>query len=71
MPADLQYHLWLQDFRNATGGTFNEFFNAVSRIAVDIIFFLFVSCIPDTQQKRGYRFMLPHMCGELINGKEI
>lgn len=69
MPADLQYLLWLQGLRNATGDVFNEFFNAVSRIAVDIIFFLLVSCTPDTQQKRGYRFMLPHMCGELINGK--
>ena len=34
---DIQYLLWLQELRNATGGVFDEFFNALSKFAVDIM----------------------------------
>lgn len=40
MSFDIQYLLWLQDLRNATGGMFDEFFNALSKFAVDILPFL-------------------------------
>ena len=37
---DIQYLLWLQELRNATGGVFDEFFNSLSKFAVDIMPFL-------------------------------
>ena len=37
---DIQYLLWLQDLRMASGGIFDEFFNAISNFAVDIMPFL-------------------------------
>ena len=37
---DIQYLLFLQNLRGATGGVFNEFFNALSKIAVDVMIFL-------------------------------
>ncbi len=40
MGIDIQYLLFLQGIRNATGGIFNEFFNALSKFAVDILSFL-------------------------------
>jgi hypothetical protein len=40
MPIDLQYLLWLQDLRAATGGIFDEFFNGLSKFAVEIMPFL-------------------------------
>ena len=33
MPIDLQYLLWLQDLRAATGGIFDEFFIGLSKFA--------------------------------------
>ena len=35
MPIDIQYLLFLQDLRNATGGVFNEFFNSMSNPCAD------------------------------------
>ena len=40
MPIDLQYLLWLQALRAATGGIFDEFFNGLSKFAVEIMPFL-------------------------------
>ncbi len=37
MEIDLQYLLLLQNIRAATGGVFDEFFNALSKFAVDIL----------------------------------
>ena len=37
---DIQYLLMLQELRNATGGIFDEFFNALSKFAVDVLPFL-------------------------------
>lgn len=37
---DIQYLLFLQNLREATGGVFDEFFNALSKFAVDILPFL-------------------------------
>ena len=37
---DIQYLLFLQNLREATGGCFDEFFNAISKFAVDILPFL-------------------------------
>lgn len=68
MPIDLQYLLWLQDFRAATGGIFDEFFNGLSKVAVEIMPFLPFLVFWGISRKWGYRFMLTHMLGELING---
>ena len=40
MGIDLQYLLFLQNIRAATGGIFNEFFNSLSKFAVDIMPFV-------------------------------
>ena len=40
MGIDLRYLLILQNLRIATGGIFDEFFNAISKVAVDVLPFL-------------------------------
>lgn len=68
MQFDIQYLLLLQDLRNATGGVFDEFFNALSKIAVDVMpmlpFFVYW-CV---SKKWGYRFLAWYSGGELLNG---
>jgi len=68
MPIDLQYLSWLQDIRNATGGIFDEFFNGLSKFAVDLMPFLPFLVFWSLSRKWGYRFMLTHIFGELLNG---
>ncbi len=65
---DIQYLLWLQELRNATGGIFDEFFNAISKFAVDVLpFFPFV-IFWGVDKKWGYIFLTNHWMGEVING---
>lgn len=68
MTFDIQCLLWLQDLRNATGGMFDEFFNALSKFAVDILPFLPYIVFWGCNKKWGYRFMTAFWCGELVNG---
>ncbi len=68
MSFDLQYLLFLQNLRGATGGIFNEFFNALSKFAVDILIFLpyvVFWCVSTTW---GYRFIATIWGGEVVNG---
>ena len=65
---DIQYLLLLQDLRNATGGVFNEFFNALSKFAVDIMPFLPFVIFWCVNKKWGYRFISTWGIGELVNG---
>ncbi len=65
---DLQYLLWLQDIRNATGGMFDELFNALSKFAVDLLPFLPFVVFWGTNKKWGYIFLTNHWMGELLNG---
>lgn len=65
---DIQYLLWLQDIRNATGGIFDEFFNALSKFAVDIMPFLPFIVFWCADKKWGYRFITSWGIGELLNG---
>jgi len=67
MELDIQYLLLLQEFRNATGGIFNEFFNAMSKFAVEILQFLPFVIFWSVSKKWGYFFMLNQEIGELIN----
>ena len=65
---DIQYLLLLQDIRNATGGIFDEFFNALSKFAVDIMPFLPFVVFWCSDKKWGYRFITSWGIGELVNG---
>lgn len=68
MELDIQYLLWLQDLRAATGGIFNEFFNGLSKVAVDIMPLLPYLIFWAVSRKWGYRFMLTRWLGEVVNG---
>ena len=64
---DIQYLLFLQHIRDATGGAFDEFFNALSKFSVDILpFFPFLIfwCV---DKKWGYRFVATTCLGEMVN----
>lgn len=65
---DISYLLWLQDLRAATGGIFDEFFNALSKFAVDIMPFLPFVVFWGMDKKWGYRFIASWGLGEVING---
>ena len=68
MTIDLQYLLLLQDLRNATGGIFDELFNAISKLAVDIMPFLPYIIFWAVDKKWGYRYITTAWLGEVING---
>lgn len=68
MGIDIQYLLWLQDLRIATGGVFDEFFNALSKFAVDIMPFLPFVIFWAADKKWGYRYITTWGLGELVNG---
>ena len=68
MEFDIQYLLWLQSIRNATGGMFDEFFNALSKFAVDIMPFLPFVIFWGVNKKWGYRFIATCGIGEILNG---
>lgn len=65
---DIQYLLWLQELRNATGGAFDEFFNALSKFAVDVLPFLPFVVFWGVDKKWGYLFMTNNCIGEVLNG---
>lgn len=68
MPFDLQYLLWLQDLRNALGGTLDEVFNGISKFAVVIMPLLPCLLFWAVDRKWGYRVMANLWCGEIVNG---
>ncbi|MCR5526253.1 MAG: phosphatase PAP2 family protein [Lachnospiraceae bacterium] len=68
MQLDIQYLLFLQELRNATGGVFDEFFNALSKIAVDVMPLLPFILFWCTDKKWGYRFLASYSGAELLNG---
>lgn len=65
---DIQYLLFLQDLRVASGGMFNEFFNAISKVAVDIMPFLPFVIFWCVNKKWGYRYLLTLGLSEVVNG---
>ena len=65
---DIQYLLFLQGIREATGGFFDEFFNALSKFAVDILPFLPYIIFWCVDKKWGYRFIAATWIGEVVNG---
>ncbi len=68
MDIDIQYLLLLQDLRSATGGVLDEFFNALSKFAVDLLPFLPFIVFWAADRKWGYRFLMTYYLGEIING---
>ncbi len=65
---DIQYLLFLQNLRVATGGVFDELFNAISKVAVDVMPFLpFIICWC-VSRKWGYRYLATLGIGEVTNG---
>lgn len=68
MPFDLQYLVWLQDLRNALGGSLDEVFNGISKIAVVVMPLLPYLIYWAVDKKWGYRFMANLWCGEVVNG---
>ncbi len=68
MGFDIKYLLMLQDLRNATGGIFDEVFNAISKIAVDIMIFLPYLIFWGFSKDWGYRFLVTDWAAEFING---
>lgn len=65
---DIQYLLLLQSLRVATGGLFDEFFNGISKVAVDIMPFLPFVVFWCVDRKWGYRFLTTLGVGEVLNG---
>ena len=68
MEFDIQYLLMLQELRNATGGIFDELFNALSKFAVDVLPFLPFVIFWGVDKAWGYFFLTCHWAGELVNG---
>ena len=68
MGIDLQYLLFLQNLRVATGGVFDEFFNALSKVAVDLMPFVPFVIFWCVSKKWGYRAILTYISGEVLNG---
>lgn len=65
---DIQYLLFLQNMRVATGGVFDEFFNGLSKVAVDLLPFLPFIIFWCVDRKWGYRFLMTFGISELVNG---
>ncbi|SFG45112.1 phosphatase PAP2 family protein [Oribacterium sp. WCC10] len=65
---DIQYLLWLQELRNATGGVFDEFFNGISKVAVDLMPFLPFFIFWCVDKKWGHRFLVTFGISGLLNG---
>ena len=68
MSFDIQYLLFLQTLRELTGGIFDETFNAISKLAVDIIPFLPFIVYWSTNKKWGLRYLLTFYGADLFNG---
>ena len=68
MDLDIKYLLWLQELRFLTGGVFDEIFNALSKFSVDLLPFLPFIIFWGSDKKWGYRFMITHDFGDLLNG---
>lgn len=65
---DIQYLLFWQEIRLATGGVFDEFFNGISKFAVDLMPFLPFIVFWCVSKKWGYRYLATLGIGELVNG---
>ena len=65
---DMDYLFFLQGIREATNGAFDEFFNMISKIAVDIMPILPLMIFWAVDKSWGYRFLGTIWGGEVVNG---
>ncbi len=65
---DMDYLFFLQGLRESTNGAFDEFFNMISKVAVDIIPILPFLVYWAVDKNWGYRFLGTFWGGELVNG---
>ena len=65
---DIDYLLFLQDIREATNGVFDEFFNMLSKIAVEIMPLLPFVIFWAVDKSWGYRFLATFWGVEVLNG---
>ena len=68
MDFDIQYLLFLQNLRLLTGGIFDELFNAITKMSVDVLPFICFVVFWSTDRKWGYRWILTYSFAEVING---
>ena len=68
MGFDLGYLLFLQELRNALGGALDEFFNALSKMAVTIMVILPYYLYWCVDKRIGFRFILSFNTAEIVNG---
>jgi membrane-associated phospholipid phosphatase len=64
---DIQYLLLLQKFREGTDGVFDGFFNAISKIAVDVLVYLPFVVYWAVDKRWGRRFVAVMFGSELVN----
>ncbi|MCR5291139.1 MAG: phosphatase PAP2 family protein [Treponema sp.] len=65
---DIQYLLLLQKLREMSGGIFDEFFNGMSKISVDLLIFIPFAIYWSLNKEWGKRFIGTMYGSELING---
>lgn len=64
---DIQYLLILQNLREMTGGIFDEFFNGLSKISVEVIYFIPYIIYWSCDKEFGKRFIGILQGSELVN----
>ena len=65
---DIEYLLFLQNLREATGGALNEFFNAITKISVDVMPFMPFVIFWCVSRKWGYRCLISYWFADTVNG---
>ncbi len=65
---DIEYLLFLQTLRNALGGSLDEIFNGISKVAVDVMPLLPAIIYWCVSKSWGKRFLTTLWGGEVVNG---
>ena len=64
---DIEYLLFLQNLREASGDIFNEFFNAITKITVDVMPFMPFVILWCVNTKWGYRALITYWFCDSVN----
>ena len=64
---DIEYLLFLQNLREASGDIFNEFFNAITKITVDVMPFMPFVILWCVNKKWGYRALITYWFCDSVN----
>ena len=68
MSLDIEILLWLQALRNLLGGSFDEFFNSISKMAVTVLPLLPLVIYWSVDKDWGFRYFFTFWGGEVTNG---